>query len=106
MNLRLVFALAVSVGSFNAAHAASEPDSQRVFECVSGLRGIADMEAVKQNYTVVSIGNVQHGETKDSVTCLANFSAIIDGKLEFTRVYSGAVAKDASLSDPHVVLVK
>ncbi|WAT32288.1 hypothetical protein [Pseudomonas sp. GXZC] len=85
--------LAVLFGFSGVANA----DTGRITErddCISNLRGHAEMNAAKQGYTVLKIDQGEYATTEDGgVKCSAQFLIEKDGKEAFSQVYSGQVAK-------------
>jgi hypothetical protein len=87
--------LAVLLGFSGVANA----DSGRITErddCISNLRGHAEMNAAKQGYTVLKIDQGEYSTTEDGgVKCSAQFLIVKDGKETFSQVFSGQVAKQS-----------
>lgn len=87
--------LALLLGFSGVAHA----DAGRITErddCISNLRGHAEMNAMKQGYKVLKIDQGEYATTEDGgVKCSAQFLIEKDGKEAFSQVYSGQVAKQS-----------
>ena len=87
--------LAVLLGFSGVANA----DAGRITErddCISNLRGHAEMNAAKQGYKVLKIDQGEYATTEDGgVKCSAQFLIEKDGKEAFSQVYSGQVAKQS-----------
>lgn len=85
--------LAALLGLSGAASAESGRTSERD-DCISNLRGLADMNAAKQGFTVVKIDKGEYTIAEDGVAkCSAQFLIVKDGKEAFSQVFSGQVAK-------------
>lgn len=59
-------------------------------DCISNLRGIADINAAKLGYTVVRIDQGEYATLpKGGVKCSAQFQLGKNGESAFSEVYSG-----------------
>lgn len=92
-NTILIFA--VLLGFCGVAKADSVQLTERD-DCISNLRGHAELNAAKHGYTVVKIDQGEYASTEDGgVKCSAQFLIMKDGKKAFSQVYSGQVAKQS-----------
>lgn len=79
--------------------AAAQADAGRTTErdeCISNLRGLAEINASKQGFTIVKLDQGEYATEADgSVSCKAQFQIVKDGKASFSQVFSGQVAKQS-----------
>jgi len=87
--------LAALLGLSAVAHAESGRITERD-DCISNLRGLADLNAAKQGFTIVKIDQGEYATEPDgSVSCKAQFQILKDGKSAFSQVFTGQVAKQS-----------
>ncbi|MFJ7794651.1 hypothetical protein [Pseudomonas sp. NPDC096950] len=61
-------------------------------ECVSQLRGIAELNAAKGGYAIVKMDAGEFSSTPEGgVKCSTRFLTVKDGKGEFSKTYSAEV---------------
>lgn len=64
--------------------------------CLSNLRGLAEMNAVKQGFVVLDLYQGSYATEADGgLTCKAQFQIMRDGKSAFSQVFSGQIAKQS-----------
>ncbi|WP_219096230.1 hypothetical protein [Pseudomonas sp. UMAB-40] len=94
--MRLIFqtialSVALSIASA-AAFAQSSPITERD-DCISALRGHAELNSKLMGYSILKIADGEVSETKSGVKCSARFEASKDGKGFLTEYYEGEAAK-------------
>lgn len=88
-----ILILAALLGLSGAASAESGRTSERD-DCISNLRGLAEMNGAKQGFTVKKLDKGEYSiEDDGSVKCSAQFLIEKDGQEAFSQVFSGQVAK-------------
>lgn len=86
-------ALIVSLSAISAvATAQSNPTTERD-DCISSLRGLAEMNAKLADYAIVRQVDGNYTDTSTSTKCTARFEATKDGKMFLTEYYTGETAK-------------
>lgn len=84
---------AVLIGLSGAASAESGRTTERD-DCISNLRGLAEMNGAKQGFTVKKLDQGEYSIQADgSAKCSAQFLIEKDGQEAFSQVFSGQVAK-------------
>lgn len=94
MRKQTVALMFLAVLSLSATAQAESGSTTARDDCVSNLRGLADMNATKQRFTVVKIDVGQYETLPDGgAKCAAQFVIIKeDGTQGYSQIFSGQVA--------------
>lgn len=88
-----ILILAALMGLTGAASAESGRTTERD-DCISNLRGLAEMNGAKQGFIVKKLDQGEYSiEENGSAKCSAQFLIEKDGQEAFSQVFSGQVAK-------------
>lgn len=88
-----ILILTALLGLSGAASAESGRTTERD-DCISNLRGLAEMNGAKQGFTVKKLDKGEYSiEENGSAKCSAQFLIEKDGQEAFSQVFSGQVAK-------------
>lgn len=93
-NLAKTMILATLAMGFSLGASAESGRITERDECISNLRGLAEMNAAKQGFTVLKIDQGEYASADDGgVKCSAQFVIQKDGKQTLSQVFSGQVFK-------------
>lgn len=93
-NLAKTMILAVVAMGFSFGASAESGQITERDECISNLRGLAEMNAAKQGFTVLKIDQGEYASVDDGgLKCSVQFLIQKDGKQTLSQVFSGQVFK-------------